>query len=539
MTAALGYVCLTLHSHLPFVRHPEHEDFLEEDWLFEAITETYIPLLRAFERLDADRVPYRITVGVTPPLAAMLGDPLLQSRYRRHLGKQRELIAREVRGNPAETPVGKLARFYRAFLQETNDAFEQRWGGNLLEGFRAAQGRGSVELVTSTATHAFLPLLSSERCRRAQVRVGCEAFRRAFGRQPRGIWLAECAYARGVDCLLAEQGVEYFFLDGHGILYGEPRPAYGVFAPVATPGGVYAFARDTDSARQVWSSKEGYPGDPWYREFYRDLGYDADYAYLRPYLHADGIRRGVGIKYHRVTGDVALDRKAYYDPARAFERAGVHAAHFAASRLEQASALRARMDRPPVMVAPYDSELFGHWWFEGPLFLESLCRRLATEVPELRTVTPHDYLALHPSVQRQEPCPSTWGAEGYNKVWLNGANAGIYRHLHHAERRMERLVDRFPAAVGARKRALDQAARELLLAQSSDWAFIVTSATAVPYAVRRVREHLARFERLANAAESDSASAETIEEILAAERASGCEPIFPWLDYRVFAAPAQ
>jgi 1,4-alpha-glucan branching enzyme len=531
MKEATGYLCLLLHSHLPFVRHPEHDDFLEEDWLFEAITETYIPLLRAFERLDAERVPYRVTVGVTPPLAAMLGDPLLQGRFRRHLGNQRELVAREVRGNPAETPVGRLARFYRAFLEETADAFEHRWGGSLIDAFRAAQERGSVELITCTATHGFLPLMTSERARRAQVRVGCEAFRRTFGRQPHGIWLGECAYSRGVDRLLAEQGIEYFFVDGHGILYGEPRPAYGVFAPVVTAAGVHALGRDTDSARQVWSSKEGYPGDPWYREFYRDLGYDADYAYIQPYLHADGVRRGVGIKYHRVTGEVALDRKAYYEPGVAAERANVHAGHFLRSRLEQATKLRARMDRPPLMVAPYDAELFGHWWFEGPLFLESFLRQAAVDPAGIATVSAGDYLALHPAVQRQEPCASTWGAEGYNKVWLNGANAGIYRHLHHAERRMERLADRFPAAVGLPKQALDLAARELLLAQSSDWAFIVTSATAVPYAVRRVREHLARFEKLADALEHDTLAAAELEEL------RPFESLFPWLDYRVYAAP--
>ena len=524
-----GYVCLVLHSHLPFVRHPEHEDFLEEDWLFEAITETYVPLLRAFERLDAEGVRYRVTVGVTPPLAAMLGDPLLQGRYRRHLAALRELAAREARGNPESTPVGRLGRFYRAFLDETAEYVEGRWNGNLLDAFRAARERGSVELLTSTATHAFLPLLGSERARRAQIRVGRESYRRAFGADPQGIWLGECAYARGVDRLLAEEGIDYFFLDGHGILYGEPRPAYGVFAPVQTPYGCHAFARDGESAREVWSSKVGYPGDPLYREFYRDLGWDADYDYIRPYLHADGVRRGVGLKYYRVTGDVPLDRKDYWDPYAARERAALHARHFHGRRVEQCRRLSPHMDRPPLIVSPYDSELFGHWWFEGPWFVEDLLRRAAETPGEIEAVTPSDYLDRHPRVQEQEPCPSTWGAEGYSTVWLNGANAGVYRHLHHAERRMERLLERFPAAAGAEKAALDQAARELLLAQSSDWAFIVTHGTSVPYAVKRVREHLAEFNQLADALEGGSVDPAQVARL----REKGS--IFPWLDYRVFA----
>lgn len=526
--APIGYLTLVLHSHLPYVRHPEHDDFLEEDWLFEAITETYVPLLAACERMDHERVPYRLTVGVTPPLAAMLGDELLVQRYRRHLANLRALVEKEVAGHAARTPLGKLARFYQRFLAQTHAFFEDRWRGDLLAAFRAAAERGSVELVTCTATHGFLPLMSSDAARRAQVRVGVEAFRRVFGRAPRGIWLGECAYQPGVDELLVENGIEYFFLDAHGILHGDPKPVYGVFAPVQTPAGCHAFARDTQSSRQVWSAREGYPGDPLYREFYRDLGFDAEYEYVRPHLHADGVRRNTGLKYYRVTGDVPLDRKAYYDPEAALERAALHAGHFLFHRQAQARYLAFGMDRPPCIVAPYDAELFGHWWFEGPMFLEYLCRKAAYDQDEIALATPSDVLARHPRVQLQEPSASTWGAEGFNRVWLNPQNADVYRHQHHAERRMVGLAERFPDARGSQKEALDQAARELLLLQSSDWAFIVTTNTSVPYAVRRLREHLQRFHELADAVENGAVDAVRVAEIFARDA------IFPWLDYRVY-----
>jgi 1,4-alpha-glucan branching enzyme len=527
-TAPLGYLCLVLHAHLPYVRHPEHDDFLEEDWLFEAMTETYIPLLRMFERLDAEGVRFRITMGVTPPLAAMLGDDLLRRRYRRHLDKLRRLAGREARQNPAGAPLGQLGRFYERWLDETHEYFERDCGGDLVAAFRAAQERGSVELITCTATHGYLPLMSNATVRRAQVHAGAESYRRLFGRRPRGVWLGECAYQRGVDAMLVAEGIEYFFVDGHAVANGEPRPVFGVYAPVQTTFGCHAFARDSDASRQVWSARDGYPGDPLYREFYRDLGYDADYSYIRPYLHQDGVRRSVGIKYHRVTGDVPLHQKAFYDPAAAGERAALHAAHFLESRRRQAAALRPAMDRPPTIVAPYDAELFGHWWFEGPQFLEFLIRKAHYDQSEIQLVTPSDVLARHPLVQQVEPSPSSWGAEGHAKVWLNGGNAAIYRHQHVAERRMLRLAQRFPDAEGPRAAALNQAARELLLAQSSDWAFIINSATSVPYAVKRLREHLTAFHRLADQLERGTIDPGLVRELEARS------PLFPWLDYRIY-----
>jgi 1,4-alpha-glucan branching enzyme len=529
MKNPIGSMALVLHAHLPYIRHPEHEDFLEEDWLFEAITETYVPLLQAFERLDDERVQYRLTMTVTPPLASMLADDLLESRYRNHLLKLRELVDRQVTDNDEQTPVGKTARFYRDWLTQTQEYVDGRWGGNLRDALREAQERGSVELITCTGTHGLLPTMGSDLARSAQVRVGAESYRRAFGREARGIWLAECGWQPGVDTLLAETGIEYFFTDSHGILLGEPRAALGLYAPTCTPAGVHAFARDVESSRQVWSSKEGYPGDAWYREFYRDLGYDADYDYIRPWLHQDGVRRGVGIKYHRVTGEVQLHEKQLWDVDRARARAEEHAGNFLFNRQAQARWIAGGMDRPPLIVSPYDAELYGHWWFEGPWFLEHFLRKAGTIQDELELITPADYIDRGHAVQEQVPNTSTWGDEGYFRVWLNGENAWFYRHQHRAERRMHELATRHPNATGLLREALDQAARELLLAQSSDWAFIVTMETTVPYAIRRFREHIDNFSKIASMIETG-----TIEEKRLRSVATE-DPIFRWIDYRVFA----
>lgn len=490
-----GTLTLVLHAHLPFVRHPEYQDFLEEDWLFEAITETYVPLLQAFYRLREQNVPFRVTMSITPPLAAMLDDELLRGRYRRHLRRLRELAESETRGNRADSRLGRIARHYAERL-ESVDRFYEGWGGELLAAFRELQNDGHLEILACNATHGFLPLMSGPPARRAQLRAGIAAYARAFGRRPQGIWLAECGYDHGVDRLLGDEGINYFFVDAHGLEFARPRPSRGIHAPIRTPGGPAVFARDHETGRQVWSANEGYPGDPVYREFYRDLGWDASYEYIRPYLHDDGVRRGVGLKYHRITGAVPLHEKDLYDPDAAAARAREHAQNFVFNRTHQLRHLRANSDRPPNVVAMYDAELFGHWWYEGPIFIEELLRALARE-PELEAVTPSEYLSRHGGdLQRARPNPSTWGANGTAQVWLNGQVAWMYRYQHAAERQMQDLARRFARAGGLQERALAQAGRELLLLQSSDWAFIVTTGTTAPYAVRRFKQHFQSFQSL-------------------------------------------
>ncbi|TEB11408.1 1,4-alpha-glucan branching enzyme [Pelotomaculum sp. FP] len=493
---ATGYLCLVLHAHLPYVRHPEHENFLEERWLYEAITETYIPLIQAFDRLIGDGISFRLTMTLSPPLISMLTDPLLQERYTRHLAGLIELADKE-EGRTYGSPFHEAALMYKRRLREAMYIFQDLYHRNIVSAFKKFQDQGRLEIITCAATHAYLPLMQLQpEAVRAQIRTAVDLHTRHLGRPPRGIWLPECGYAPGVDEILKENGIQFFFTDSHGVLYASHRPRFGIFAPIYCPSGVAAFGRDIESSKQVWSTQEGYPGDYNYREFYRDIGYDLDYDYIKPYIHPDGLRIHTGFKYYKITGKVDLSQKEPYHPRAADEKAAEHAGNFMFNRQHQIRHLAGMMDRPPMIVAPYDAELFGHWWFEGPAWIEYLIRKIAFDQDEIELLTPSQYLERFPCNQVAVPCSSSWGNKGYHEVWLSGANAWIYRHLHMAANMMVDMTNRYPAAGGLLRRALNQAARELMLAQSSDWAFIMSTGTMVEYAIKRTKIHLSNFLRL-------------------------------------------
>lgn len=541
-----GYFSLILHAHLPFVRHPEYPEFLEEDWLYEAITEVYLPLIFIFQNLHEAGAQPRLTINVSPPLCEMLSDELLQARYTRHLENLLELAEKELRRTAKEAmEFHDVARMYAENLRASLDLWNDRYKRDLVAAFRELQDEGVAEIITCGATHGFLPLISTHEARRAQVRVAVANYRKHFRRQPRGIWLPECAYEPGIEDLLKDAGIEYFISDTHAILYGDPRPRFGVHAPVICPNGVAVFARDVETSQQVWSAEVGYPGSDVYREFYRDVGWDLPIEYLEPHLHADGNRRHLGLKYHRITGrDVPQQKKLPYIPGLARDKAAENASHFIGERIKQAHILRSTFEgHPPLVVSPYDAELFGHWWYEGPQFLDFFFRKLHFDQSEIAAVTPGDLLDSGLPIQRQQPTASSWGENGYYKVWLNERNSWMYPYQHDAERRMTELVRNAamqrhgdmatnispaPRPQVSVSRILNQLARELLLAESSDWAFQIYQGTTVEYSSRRFQSHIHRFDLLAKMLESGDIDEELLAEI---ERRDN---IFPEIEYSVY-----
>ncbi|MGE5673982.1 MAG: glycoside hydrolase family 57 protein [Mycobacterium leprae] len=527
----LGYLALVLHAHMPFVRHPESPAVLEERWLSEAVAECYLPLLAMLERLSAEGLPFRLTLSLSPTLMAMLDDDLLRSRCQQYLQAAGELAEREVHRTAGSTEA-PIAAYYRNRFEWLYHLYTERYGRDLIGAFRRMAAAGYLDLITTAATHGFLPLLQHyPELVRAQVAVALSEFRRRFGYSPRGFWLPECGFDPGIDRILRNAGIDYCVLETHALFHARPAAPFGTFTHGYTPCGLAVFGRDHLSARQVWSATEGYPGHESYREFYRDIGFEREAAHLGPLALPSGIPSFTGLKYCRITGPVGP--KAIYEPAAAEETARRHAAHFIHQRTRQLAEVRGLIPGapPPILVAPFDAELFGHWWHEGPCFLDQLARQTAAGAP-FQFITPGEYLRLHPAGQGQlQPPYSSWGYNGYAEFWCDETNHWMLRPLHDTGRTMVALARQMTEPSTTERALLNQAAREVLLAQASDWPFMIRAGTAVAYARQRFDSHIDRFGRLATAlTQRQAPDPHWLEHVMAVDS------LFPQIDYRVYGA---
>jgi 1,4-alpha-glucan branching enzyme len=512
-----GYVALVLHAHLPYVRHPEHARSLEERWLFEALWETYLPLVDMLDRLAGEGVDAPISISVSPPLAAMLGDALLRERYLDHVRRTRAIASHSL-GRAPGGPLAAAIAHHLGLLDRAAATFE-RHGGDVLGALVSHHREGRIFLFTTAATHAFLPGLLSSSSRawaRAQIELGPRAFEAMTGVRPAGLWLPECAFAPALDALLGAASMALTVLDAHGIALAEPRPEVATIghgddarvvptAPLRSAAGVTYFGRDMWAGRSVWAM-DGYPSHPAYRELHRDLGFDLDEEELLGEVGPSGVRVATGIKPYRITGAA---QKAPYDPAAARRLAAAHALSFVDDRGRLFDVLP-RRGAPPLSVAPFDAELFGHFWHEGPIFLEEVLRRLARTATAggPAAITLMEYMERFPTRLRGSPAASTWGEGGFGAAWTGPRTAALWRHVHHASADVLTAARAAPDATGPRGEALDQAIVEALLLQSSDFAFMIHQGTTAEYAARRTAEHAANASRLAHVARSGAVGPE-------------------------------
>ncbi|WP_225228714.1 1,4-alpha-glucan branching protein domain-containing protein [Bacillus sp. PS06] len=475
------YTTFILHAHLPYVRNLTGNR-LEERWLYEAIAESYIPLIWQLEKDNHQR---RWTISFSPTLMEMLSDPLLQQRFIEYIHNTKFLLHTE-QMNITDPEELHLIHFYNERYHAIEETFS-RYNYNLLEAFIRFEELGKIECITTSASHAILPYISTEEGLHAQILEGIRAFKKHFGKKPKGFWLPECAYSKEVDRALSDAGISYTFVDLHAVLQAEPPSSMGSGAPIISPNGVVLFPRNQELANMVWSATDGYPGNENYREFYRDVGFDRDYEYLMPFL-PEGIRVDTGLKYYKITGS---EQKEYYRRDLAEDIVSWQGEDFL-RKLEGELIEKGKQSYPPyTVVLPFDAELFGHWWFEGPDWFHKV---VSTHQNNIEFITGSDFVTRHYSdLQTCHVSFSTWGRDGYGDVWLNEKNHEIYRYAHLMEFEINRCVKQYLNGSMLEKLAIEQMIREWLLYTSSDWAFMIDQGDCRDYAMIRIEEHLSRF----------------------------------------------
>lgn len=530
-----GYITITLHAHLPYVvNHGTWPHGLE--WLCEAACETYLPLLRVIDELERDGIYLKPNINLSPILLEQLSHPVFKTELPKYLQRKIDAARKDQAQftKSGETHMAYLAEYWKQFFERALADFTAL-NQDIIGAFRKHNDSGAVEIFTCAATHGYFPLLGTDAAIRAQVRTGVETHKKHLGKAPRGIWIPECGYrpagpwhfpiylngasaslpkypfARaGVEQILAENGIDYFFIDTHLVERSAMFTPYEHLAgdvPIAvekdddgseakasfyqplyadTPdrrtAQVAFFTRDPRTGVQVWSGDSGYPGDGNYLDFHKK--------------HWPG-----GHRYWRVTGPrVDLGEKQPYHPDWAVERTYQHAAHFAQITAEAIKKSPTTKGVPPILCSPFDAELFGHWWYEGPQFLANVAREFAKPNAPLKMVTCSEYLDAYPPTGFLELEEGSWGKNGDNTVWLNPDTSWTWKHIYPAEYAVTQMAKSNRWAGNAvATRLAKQICRELLLLEASDWQFLITTGAAADYAIKRFNTHLDQFRTLIHA----------------------------------------
>jgi 1,4-alpha-glucan branching enzyme len=567
MSDHLGCLCIVLHGHLPYVLH--HGTYPHgEAWLYEAAAETYLPILDMIGEVALHKARPALTMGLTPVLLEQLGHERFKTGFVDYLNER----------------IGRAEQDRKEFSGRNEGHFAwlaerwQKWYGSKLEQFnrinRDIAGQfaqrfreGHIQVLTSNATHAYMPLLLNDQMITAQLACGTMTSEKHFGGgaspKLRGMWLPECAYRPtwehwrpaalydnpryrpGLEHFIADAGITHFFVDSHMVANGHPlgtcekqqfrevgdaqvhwdraRGWRDPLQPVCVssePGApsCVALPRHPRVSEQVWSGTIGYPGAGEYLEFHRKHGER-------------------GLRYHRVTDNkLPLSDKQPYSPDDIHGKLYEHSQHFCNVVRAVLGEFRQRTNGwPGVCVAPFDAELFGHWWFEGPQFLRDVIFTLSRD-PQVKLLTAEEALHQYPPDKVMRLPEGSWGEKGDHSVWINDRNRWIWEMEYRAEGRMLQLLHALPWRSNAKVReVLERAGRELLLLQASDWPFVIHSRGAVDYGIQRFSGHCTRFDRMTHIAEQLARAGESRRELTPIERvqieeADLHDSIFPTID---------
>jgi 1,4-alpha-glucan branching enzyme len=532
-------ISLVLNAHTPFIRRADSVESYEEHWFFESLSETYLPLLEMFDRLDADHVPFRLALCVSPVLCNMLKDRSLIARYLANVDRQIEFGAQEIDRTGNDPALQHLARLFYDTALERRINFTERYDSNILNVFEQYQRKGHLELISTAATHAFLPFYTGRReSLQAQLEVAIATYRRAFvssraeikrnAAHFQGFWLPELGWDPQLEELLRAYNFGYTIVDAHAFTFGAPAASRGSFYPARTQHGILLLARDYLAYQDIVAPERGFPHDEVYRDNNGDVGYELPAEMVQPFM---GLSRvPTGYKYHakgKGTEQINGDEQPLYDPEKAAHLAREQADLFLERRVECLNAVLDHIGKTPISVCAYNADTFGRSWHEGTIFLEALFRHGHNAV---QFMTPAEYLFKQNVADFEVLTPtfSSSGVNGYAEMWLDASNDWMYRHVVRSLDRMTELADRFPDESGIKERLLNQAAREILLVQMSDWAKMLYTREAAEYARSQIEACLRNFTTIYEALASSYISTEWLTTL---ERRHN---IFPHINYRVF-----
>jgi 1,4-alpha-glucan branching enzyme len=537
--AVKGYFTFVLHSHLPYViAHGKWPHGL--DWLNEATAETYIPLLDIFNQLVSEGIMPKVVIGITPVLAEQLADASFKEEFKAYLNQKKEAawLDQKEFESKKDDHMARLAADWLKYYTAIYDSFTSKYSEDLVGAFRRLQDAGAIEVITSAATHGYLPLIGDDSFVRAQVRTGVKNYKKHFLRPPKGIWLPECAYRpryqwaypldgfgqpkdrAGIEEILYDEGLEYFMIDSHllkggkaiGVylerfkalktLWSQFEKSYNVAAQPDTNRSPYKIymvdsgarhkpaailTRDPKTGLQVWSGEWGYPGDGNYLDFHKK-------------------RFPGGLRYWKITSAKSdLGSKMVYWPDDVPRRLQENADHFVGLVKETLAEFYNQTGTPGIVVSPFDSELFGHWWFEGPRWIYLVLKGLGSD-PELQLTTGTEAIDKMAPMEMISIPEGSWGEGGFHWIWFNDWTRWTWQHLYEAEAMMKKAA-RFGSNGQDANGLYKQLAREFLLLESSDWQFLISTFNARDYAELRFNDHLNRFKRLYEMAERSAQGA--------------------------------
>src|SRR3954466_12482764 len=536
---ALGTLCIVLHGHLPYVLH--HGSYPHgEAWLYEAAAETYLPILDMIGEAALLKARPAITMGLTPILLEQLAHERFKTGFVSYLSERRD------RANQDRKGFEKSNELHFAYLATRWEQWYQKWlerfeliGRDIPGEYAKRVREGHIQILTSNATHAYMPLILNDQAISAQMQAGVYTSEKRLGFKPRGMWLPECAYRPqwdhwmpsvlydnprnrpGLELFIANSGVTHFFVDTHMVTRGEPmgvmdhgnfrgidpvqmhwdqkrgwrHPLEGV-GVVSSPQmpKVFAYARHPRVSEQVWSGSIGYPGAGQYLEFHKK--------------HNER-----GLRYWKVTDNKTdLGGKHPYYPDDIAGRVFEHAQHFCNVVRHVLGEYQFATNREGTCVASFDAELFGHWWFEGPQFLRDVILSLGN-AGDVKLMTAEEALYHHPPDKAMRLPEGSWGKNGDHSVWINDRTRWMWEIEYRAENRMLKLLHELPWKTNSKVREMmERAGRELLLLQASDWPFVIDSHGAVDYGIQRFGGHATQFDRATLMAE-ELASGQQLSEL--------------------------